>query len=188
VSPDNKNNLFTALAEAAFLTGLERNADIVTMASYAPLFAHVDGWQWTPDMIWVDNLKAYGTPNYFVQKMYATNRGTHVVDLTDKNLKLPLGKDGIYASAVIDKNTNELIIKAVNTINEVQTTVFEITGATRLKSKASLTVLTSGNVEDMNSIDAPTKIVPQKASIVVGAREAKIPLPANSFSVIRVKM
>src|SRR5690606_37181502 len=63
-SPNNKNNWKTAIAEAAFLTGLERNADVVVMASYAPLFAHADGWQWTPDLIWVNNLNAYGTPNY----------------------------------------------------------------------------------------------------------------------------
>ena len=69
VSPNNKNNLLTALSEAAFMTGLERNADVVSMASYAPLFAHVDGWQWTPDLIWVDNLRTYGTPNYYVQKI-----------------------------------------------------------------------------------------------------------------------
>src|SRR5690606_29715585 len=58
-SPDNKNNWLTALAEAAFLTGVERNADVVTLASYAPLFGHVDGWQWTPDLIWVDNLSVF---------------------------------------------------------------------------------------------------------------------------------
>ena len=68
VSINNKNNWQTTLAEAAFMTGMERNADVVAMASYAPLFAHAEGWQWTPDMIWVDNLRSYGTPNYYVQK------------------------------------------------------------------------------------------------------------------------
>ncbi|HKZ38561.1 MAG TPA: alpha-L-arabinofuranosidase C-terminal domain-containing protein, partial [Chryseolinea sp.] len=65
VSPDNKNNWKCALSEAAFMTGLERNADVVHMASYAPLFAHAEGWQWTPDLIWFDNLRSYGTPNYY---------------------------------------------------------------------------------------------------------------------------
>src|ERR1035441_4932646 len=54
-----------ALAEAACRTGLERNGDVVRMASYAPLFAHIDGWQWKPDLIWTDNLRSYGTPNYY---------------------------------------------------------------------------------------------------------------------------
>src|SRR5690606_15622434 len=54
-----RNTWEAALSEAAFLTGLERNGDVVTMASYAPLFGHVDGWQWSPDLIWVDNLNVY---------------------------------------------------------------------------------------------------------------------------------
>jgi alpha-N-arabinofuranosidase len=75
VSPENKNTWLCALSEAAFMTGLERNADVVYMASYAPLFAHTEGWQWTPDLIWFDNLSAYGTPNYYVQKLFAPTRG-----------------------------------------------------------------------------------------------------------------
>ena len=70
VDPNNRNNLECALSEAAFMTGLERNADVVVMSSYAPLFAHVDAWQWTPDLIWCDNLNIYGTPSYYVQKMF----------------------------------------------------------------------------------------------------------------------
>src|SRR5699024_4346219 len=80
-SPNNKNNWECALSEAAFMTGLERNADVVVMASYAPLMAHVDGWQWTPDLIWADNLTSYGTPNYYVQKLFSTNKGTHVLPM-----------------------------------------------------------------------------------------------------------
>jgi alpha-N-arabinofuranosidase len=79
VSTKNRNNLECALSEAAFMTGLERNADVVTMASYAPLFAHIDGWQWTPNLIWTDNLRIYGTPNYYVQKLYSLNRGDVVL-------------------------------------------------------------------------------------------------------------
>src|SRR5581483_5569383 len=79
VSPKNRNNLDCALAEAAYMTGLERNADVVRMASYAPLFAHIDAWQWTPDLIWCDNLRAYGTPNYYVQQLFSRNRGDVVL-------------------------------------------------------------------------------------------------------------
>jgi alpha-L-arabinofuranosidase len=82
VSTKNRNNLETALAEAAFMTGLERNADVVRMASYAPLFAHVDGWQWTPDLIWVDNLRVLRTPNYYVQQLFSTNRGDVVLPVS----------------------------------------------------------------------------------------------------------
>jgi alpha-N-arabinofuranosidase len=85
VSTNNRNNWITALSEAAFMTGLERNADVVNMASYAPLFAHVDGWQWTPDLIWVNNLEANPTPNYYVQKLYGNNKGSKVVAITMNN-------------------------------------------------------------------------------------------------------
>ncbi len=64
------------------MTGMERNADVVRMASYAPLFAHVDGWQWTPDLIWVDNLRVLRTPNYYVQQLFSRNRGDVVLPVS----------------------------------------------------------------------------------------------------------
>ncbi len=85
VSPDNKNNWKCALSEAAFMTGLERNADVVNMASYAPLFAHSEGWQWSPNLIWFDNLNSYGTPNYHVQKLFSNNKGTQVIPILQNN-------------------------------------------------------------------------------------------------------
>ncbi|RZK73850.1 MAG: alpha-L-arabinofuranosidase, partial [Pedobacter sp.] len=97
----NKNVWGAALAEAAFMTGLERNAAVVNMASYAPLFANTDAWQWAPDLIWVDNLKVYGTPNYFVQKLFSTNKGTQVLSCLTDN-KVIAGVDSIYASSVRD--------------------------------------------------------------------------------------
>lgn len=98
VSPENKNNLECALAEAAFMTGLERNADVVTMASYAPLFAHIDGWQWTPNLIWTDNLRVQPTPNYYVQKLFSVNRGDVVlpVEMTGVSVETqPTGAIGL---------------------------------------------------------------------------------------------
>ncbi|HPU55282.1 MAG TPA: alpha-L-arabinofuranosidase C-terminal domain-containing protein [Verrucomicrobiota bacterium] len=89
-SPKNRNTLECALAEAALMTGMERNADVVTMASYAPLFGHVDAWQWTPNLIWVDNLRVYGTPNYYVQQLFSLNRGDAV---------LPVEISGVPAKA-----------------------------------------------------------------------------------------
>jgi alpha-N-arabinofuranosidase len=79
VSPDNRNNLRGALAEAAFMTGLERNSDVVVMSSYAPLLGHEEAWQWRPNLIWFDNLESYATPNYYVQQLFAQNRGDVVL-------------------------------------------------------------------------------------------------------------
>ncbi len=90
VSPDNKNDLECALAEAAYMTGLERNAAVVRMASYAPLFGHVEGWQWTPNLIWADNLRAYGTANYYVQQLFSVNRGDTVLPAKVEGVEMPV--------------------------------------------------------------------------------------------------
>jgi alpha-L-arabinofuranosidase len=88
VTPDNKNNWDCALSEAAYMTGLERNAEVVRMASYAPLFANIDAWQWTPNLIWVDSLRIYGTPNYYAQQLFMQNRGDDVIPI-----KVDVGAD-----------------------------------------------------------------------------------------------
>jgi alpha-L-arabinofuranosidase len=98
VSPNNRNNLECALAEAAYMLGLERNADVVRMASYAPLFANAEGWQWTPDLIWADSLRVFGTPSYFVQQLFMQNRGDAVLPLSHNAavpVQAPAGKIGL---------------------------------------------------------------------------------------------
>ncbi len=82
VSTKNRNNLECAVAEAAYMTGMERNADVVRMASYAPLFANIDAWQWTPNLIWTDSLRVAPTPNYYVQQLFTRNRGDVVLPIT----------------------------------------------------------------------------------------------------------
>ncbi|HKO79374.1 MAG TPA: alpha-L-arabinofuranosidase C-terminal domain-containing protein, partial [Chitinophagaceae bacterium] len=179
VSVNNKNNLRTAIAEAAFLTGLERNADVVTMASYAPLFAHVDGWQWTPDLIWVDNLRAYGSANYQVQKLYATNKGTHTLPalFNDKPLA---GQDSLYASAVIDKNTNDIIIKIVNSSSGNKSTCLAFEGVKKIGSSAIITTLTGESLENMNTLDSPLAISPYSENMTVKGKKIDISVKPNS--------
>jgi alpha-L-arabinofuranosidase len=186
VSVNNKNNIQTAIAEAAFMTGMERNADVVNMASYAPLFAHVDGWQWTPDMIWVDNLKSYGTPNYYVQKLFSINKGTNVVPVLRNNRVLE-GADSLYASAVIDKKTNDIIVKIVNASGKPQSNQVVIDGVKKLNSKATLTVLT-GNPDDVNSINEPTNVSPKDQQIQLKGKAVSLTMQPYSLNVIRVKM
>jgi alpha-L-arabinofuranosidase len=78
----NYNNFFSALSEAAYITGLQRNSDVVEMASYAPLLANVDYINWSPDLIWFDNHRVYGTPSYWVQRLFSRNRGDRLVPTT----------------------------------------------------------------------------------------------------------
>jgi alpha-L-arabinofuranosidase len=186
VSPDNKNNWKCAMAEAAFMTGLERNADMVYMASYAPLFAHAEGWQWTPDLIWFDNLRSYGTPNYYVQKLFATNKGTHALSILSGTEKLN-GKNGLYASAVWDKNTKEIIVKVVNASDKAQTTDVQLSTGKKILSNGSMLILKSENLDGVNSLDNPTQISPQEQPIKLKGKNATIALPAHSLSVVKIK-
>jgi alpha-L-arabinofuranosidase len=186
-SPENQNNWRCALAEAAFMTGLERNADVVNLASYAPLFAHVEGWQWTPDLIWFDNLRSYGTPNYYVQKMYGNNKGTSVVPITINNQVIS-GQDSLYASACIDKATNELILKLVNTSGKSQTRNIAVDGVKNLNSAAKMTILQSSDLNKVNSLDAPTAISPTDANVVVKGKKMNLSLAPYSFNIVRIKM
>lgn len=110
-----ENSMESALAEAALLTGIEKNADVVKLASYAPLFNRIGHSQWKPDMIWFDDSAVYLTPNYYVQKLFANHRGSHTVLLHDQDVELR--KKGIYVSVAMDEGEN-IIVKAVNTTHE----------------------------------------------------------------------
>nr|WKN34092.1 alpha-L-arabinofuranosidase C-terminal domain-containing protein [Tunicatimonas sp. TK19036] len=184
-SPENKNNWNCALAEAAFMTGLERNAEVVHLTSYAPLFAHADGWQWTPDLIWFNNLESYGTPNYYVQKLFSTNRGTQVLPLMEDGEPVT-GSSGIYATAAKDADTGEVIVKVVNTTATPQQIDLEMEGVSGLEKEGTLTVLKSNNMEAVNSFDNPQQIGPEETSVTISKNKPSITVDPNSLSVLRV--
>ena len=188
VSVNNKNCWLTALSEAAFMTGLERNADVVSMASYAPLFANIDGWQWTPDLIWVNNLQSYGTPDYYVQQMYAINKGNKVVPVTMNNAAVSGQEDSLFATAAIDTATNEVIIKLVNASNKTQTNNISLDGVKKLAEDGKLIVLKSDDLNSVNSFDDPTKISPQETTIAIKGKIIALEVAPYSFNIIRVKM
>lgn len=181
-----ENNWLAALSESAFMTGLERNADVVYLTSYAPLMAHVDAFQWAPDMIWFDNLAAYGTANYYVQKMYSNNRGTDVLSIT-KDGKAITGQNDLYASAAKDAVKNELILKLVNTSSKAQDLSINLSGK-NVDSKGKMVLLTSANLEEYNTLAEPTKISPVEKDFKVSGKKAVLSLPANSFVVLKLKM
>ena len=187
VSVNNQNNLQTALSEAAFMTGMERNAGVVHMASYAPLFAHIDGWQWTPDLIWVNNFNAYGTPNYYVQKLFSNYKGTQVIPITMDN-KIVAGTDSLYASACIDKDSNEIIIKIVNVSGKAQLKNISIDGSSLASKAGKLITLQSSNSASVNSFNNPMAVSPKETQITVKGNKINLDVPAYSFSVLRLKI
>jgi alpha-N-arabinofuranosidase len=186
-SPDNKNNWECALSEAAFMTGLERNSDVVNMVSYAPLFAHVDGWQWTPDLIWFNNLTSYGTANYYVQKLFSTNKGTDALSILLENKPL-IGQQGLYASAVIDKKSGEIILKIVNTSADVLNKTILLQTSGKVNSKAVQTVLSNDRLDAMNTIDNTEVIKPVDNEIILKGKNVEVALTPYSLNIIRVKL
>ncbi len=175
-APD-ANTLWGALSEAAFMTGVERNSDVVVLASYAPLFARLNYAQWSPDMIWFDASSAYGSPSYHVQKLYASNMGTGTVDIPElKELRAA----GVYASLSFDERTDELILKAVNsTENEVS---LDLQGESFGSYKAF--VLSGDERDAYNSIDKPNRVSVHEES---GNGSSPVVLKPYTFTVIRLK-
>lgn len=180
-----RNNWNCAMSEAAYMTGLERNADVVWLTSYAPLFAHVDGWQWSPDLIWFDNLNSYGTPSYYVQKLFANNAGTRVLPITADSKALT-GQDGLYASSVVDESTKEIIVKVVNRGSEPRSINIDLKGSKKLEKQAEWVLLTSDDLMNVNSIEAPKNVAPEEMTITLKGKQASVTLPPHSFSVLKV--
>ena len=193
------NHYEAAILEAAFMTGFERNADVVHMTTPAPLFAHVDGWQWRPDQIWYDNTQMFKTVSYYVQQLYALNAGTNVLPLTMKgqgkkakpqpvaNLE---GQNGLFASAAYDAKTQEVIVKVANTSRTAQPVVLNLADVTTAGAATTWTLSHDG-MDDENSIQRPELITPQKgtAQVVAGKKQATVSdqLPAMSFRIYRIK-
>ena len=183
------NNFKSALYEAAFMTGLERNADIVHMCTYAPLFAHVDAWQWNPDMIWFDNLRSMKTPNYYVQQIYAQNKGTNVMNLTMDG-KAITGQNNLYASATFDKDMNGYIIKVANTSNETKDIQIDLKGAKKNQAFAlgDCIVMQNKDLNVVNTLDAPDNIVPGKTTATLDGNILSIKAEGQSFNVYKIKL
>ena len=182
------NHFNAALMEAAFMTGLERNADVVEMATYAPLFAHVEGWQWRPDAIWYDNLRKFNSCAYYVQQLYSLNKGTNQLTLT-MNGKAVAGnpdQDGLFASAVFDKSTNEVIVKVVNTSDKAQDVTLNLKGM-KGSHEAQLITFHSDNLTAENTLDEPEKIVPKTSSLTVNAPQQSVSVPARTFYIYKIK-
>lgn len=186
------NHFETSLYEAAFMTDLERNADVVNMATYAPLFAHVDGWQWRPDMIWYDNTRMFKSVSYYVQQMYACNKGTNVLPLTmnGKSVAGQEGQDGLFASAVVDKKKGEIIVKVANTSDKAQDVTLNLNGLKGSRS-ATATTLQSDNMDAENTLDNPNQIRPvETTATCVSKKNMTVlndKLPAKSFRMYKIK-
>lgn len=186
------NHYEASILEAAFMTDMERNADVVYMTAYAPLFAHVEGWQWRPDLIWYDNLRMFKSCSYYVQQMYAVNKGTNVLRMTmdKKPIAGQPGQDGLFASSVFDKTTGEVIIKIINTSKQPQPVSVKLLGMKGTRTAETIT-LTHNGMDDENTLDNPELITPKNSTLSVDAgKDATLltdNIPAMSFRLYKVK-
>ena len=184
-APDKENSFLTALSEAAFMTGLERNADVVHLCTYAPLFAHKEAWQWRPDLIWFDNLSFVKTPNYYVQQLFGNNAGTHVLALK-MNGKAVSGQQNLYATAASDARDNTLIIKIANTGIDQKKISFILDGLKAGVHAVTLTHLNSSDLNAKNSFETPDLITPKVVHSYIKDNKMDIALPPLSFTILRI--
>lgn len=179
------NHFYAALMEAAFMTTLERNADVVHMATYAPLFAHVDGWQWRPDLIWYDNLNSVCTSSWYVQQLYSTYKGKNVLHLTmdGRNVTGAEGQNGLFASAVADGD--HIYVKVINTAETPESISLRFNGLEKKKVIKGVkhVRLTSGLLYEDNTLENPDLIVPVEADLNAEGRTIEVTADPLCFSI-----
>ncbi|KAL9331413.1 hypothetical protein ACSQ67_001023 [Phaseolus vulgaris] len=181
-------SLLAALAEAAFLIGLEKNSDVVDMVSYAPLFSNINDRKWIPDAIVFDSYQLYGTPSYWVQKLFIESSGAKLMHSKLKTAS----SNKLIASAISWQNSpyekKYIRIKVVNFGAATETLYIRMRGFSKMQLFRSVkTVITSTNVMDENSFSQPTKVVPQTSSAVNVKRKIRAivsPYSVTSFDLL----
>jgi len=155
-------NLHAALGDAAFMTGLERNADVIVMNCYAPLLTRVEpaAFQWNPNLIGYDSLRSYVSPSYYAQQMFQLHRGDTVV-----HVSMSADPTNFFFSTTLDHATGALFVKLVNINPTPQIVQFAISGARQVAGQGTLTVLTSAHPDDTDTINDPVKVVPVTAPV-----------------------
>lgn len=178
-------NFGAALGDAAWMTGMERNSDIVIMASYAPLFVNVNpgGMQWETDLIGYDAIQSYGSPSYYAQVMFGNHVGTEVVQS-----KLDGAGSRFFYSVTRDTAKGLLILKAVNASSEPQPMDLKLIGAATVGDQASLISLKGNSTRETNTMTEPEKIVPVQSVISGVSNNLQYTFPPYSIQILEFKV
>jgi alpha-L-arabinofuranosidase len=173
-----------ALGDAAWMTGMERNSDIVIMASYAPLFVNVNpmAMQWTPDLIGYNALESYGSPSYYAQVMFGAWHGDQIPE-TEQTGVAPK----FFYSVTRDSKNDELYIKLVNASSAPQSLQIAIDGAKSIDHIAPVVTLSARTPAATNSINHPRNIIPVDSRFERASSKFNYTLPAYSIQVLRIK-
>ena len=204
-------NLNAALGDAAWMTGMERNSDHIIMSCYAPLFVNVNAatatapkaWQWDSDMIGYNALTSYGSPSYYVQKLFGNYLGNRIVPMTAENIPTqprPLTRrdstDGIttapqvptvFYSATKDEKTGIIYLKVVNTIGKQQTVEISLKGVGKISADVTVIVIKGDKPEDTNTITEPEKVMPVTSKIKDVASTFIKTLDPHSVSILQIQ-
>ncbi|HEV2391798.1 MAG TPA: alpha-L-arabinofuranosidase C-terminal domain-containing protein [Verrucomicrobiae bacterium] len=201
-------NMAGALGDAAWMTGMERNSDIVLISCYAPLFVNVSqltgqgrSMQWSSDLIGYDALSAYGSPSYYAQKMFSTLHGDQILATDSQNIPTrewePRARRGatppaqqirqIFFDATRDSRRGVVYLKVVNEAGTAQRINVQITGAKKVEDKGEVVSLSAASPDDTNSLEQPERIVPRiEKADNLGANFTR-ELPAYSITVLKLK-
>ena len=179
-------NITAALAEAAYLIGLERNSDIVKMSSYAPLFYHENDIAWPVNMIAIDNSRVAGRSSYYVQKLFAHNRPDYTLETFVPKVTNP-DEQEMWALAGFDTQTGEYIVKLVSRKQTALPVTINFEGIKKLGKIAKVTTLWHTDPAAENSLDNPREIIPQTTEFQVKDIRINYTLKPNSLTIIRIE-
>ena len=203
-------NLNAALGDAAWMTGMERNSDLIIMSCYAPLFVNVSidaatgkrAWQWDSDLIGYDALNSYGSPSYYVQKLFSHYLGNKIVPATAANIptqKAPLSKKDsaegkapksvptLFYSATMNDATGTIYLKIVNTTANKQAVKINLDGISTVAPEAYLVMVKGNHPEETNSITDGEKIIPVTETIKGIKKSFSPKLAPYSISIFEIK-
>jgi alpha-N-arabinofuranosidase len=167
------------------MTGMERNSDIIILASYAPLLVNVNpgGMQWRSDLIGYDALASYGSPSYYAQVMFGNHIGKEVVGSTVSG-----GGQRFFYSATKDPGTGTLYLKLVNASSVPQPVDIKLAGANSVASSAKVVSLSAKTTQDTNSITDPKRIVPVESTFHGVKDNFTYTIPAYAIQIMEVKL
>jgi alpha-N-arabinofuranosidase len=177
-------NFGAALGDAAWMTGMERNSDLVVMASYAPLLVNVNpgGMQWESDLIGYDALTSYGSPSYYAQVMFSNHVGDQILGST-----LTGTAPRFFYSATRDSKTEAIYLKLVNATPEPQPIDLQLQGVPSVAKNAKLVSMNAKTTAATNTILMPTAIVPVDSSIENAAGSFSYTVPGYSIQILELK-
>lgn len=199
-------NLQGALAEAVFMMNMEKNSDIVTMASYAPLFENVNSQEWAVNLIRFDNSKVIGRTSYEVQKLFSNNKPDQVLktEVTADSVNLPgntgnrggrggrggqggsAGIKQLYALAGMDNAEKELVIKVVNPTADSVNGTITINGISNPGKNAKVITLGHASNTAENTLENPSEVKPVEKTISISGPEFKYEFSPNSLTILRI--